>query len=149
MNNTLKDPDSYWRNCDLIDRDEVEEMVKRFYGDVAQDELLGHYFNDVAKVDWYAHIPKLVDFWCRMLFSTPGYSGNPMREHIRIHALEAFTHEAFQRWLELFQETIDMGWEGPNCDFIKQRAVYIGVVHSKALIGTPLDLKLMPIKKPN
>ena len=52
MNNTLKDPDSYWRDCDLIDRDEVEEMVKRFYGDVAEDEILGHYFNDVAKGDW-------------------------------------------------------------------------------------------------
>lgn len=147
MNNSLKSPDSYWRDCDLESREEVEELVKRFYGDVAQDEILGPYFKDVAHTDWYAHLPKLVDFWSRILFSSPGYTGNPLREHIRIHELKALTHEAFQRWLELFQETIDMGWEGPNCELIKQKAVYIAVVHSKALIGTPLDLKLMPKKK--
>lgn len=33
---------------DLDDREQVAEMVRRFYRDVAQDDLLGPMFNDVA-----------------------------------------------------------------------------------------------------
>ena len=40
---------------DLDDPDEIAEMVRRFYQDVAQDELLGPMFEEVAQVDWSAH----------------------------------------------------------------------------------------------
>ena len=33
---------------DFCDPDDVVEMVRRFYRDVAQDDLLGPTFNDVA-----------------------------------------------------------------------------------------------------
>ncbi len=42
-------------------------MVRRFYQDVAQDDLLGPVFNDVAQVEWSEHLPKLTMFWCRAL----------------------------------------------------------------------------------
>ncbi len=50
---------------DLDDPGEVTEMVRRFYSDVAQDDLLGPIFNTVARVDWSEHLPKLTDYWCR------------------------------------------------------------------------------------
>ena len=37
---------------DLDGPEEVSEMVRRFYQGVAQDDLLGPMFNDVAQVDW-------------------------------------------------------------------------------------------------
>ena len=104
---------------DLVDPTEVAELVRRFYADVAQDDLLGPLFNDVANVDWSAHLPKLTAFWCRFLFGTLGYSGNPFREHARIHAESAFTPAHFHRWLELFHETVDLGWVGPNAERVK------------------------------
>jgi len=60
---------------DLDDPEQIAEMVRRFYADVAQDSLLGPMFNDVARVDWSAHLPKLTAFWCRALLSVPGYTG--------------------------------------------------------------------------
>src|SRR5215510_9369224 len=98
---------------DLNDPDEVAELVRRFYVDVAQDDLLGPMFTDVARVDWGEHLPKLTAFWCRMLFSQPGYAGNPYRAHLAVHARRPFTAAHFHRWLDLFEETVDLGWAGP------------------------------------
>ena len=66
---------------DLDSPDEIAEMVRRFYQDVAQDDLLGPLFNDVARVDWNEHLPKLTRFWCRALLGIEGYAGNPFRSH--------------------------------------------------------------------
>ena len=52
-------------------------MVRRFYSDVTQDDLLGPMFNEVAHVDWCEHLPKLAAFWGRALLGIPGYTGNP------------------------------------------------------------------------
>src|SRR3546814_14073495 len=41
---------------DLDDESVIAEMVRRFYADVAQDELLGPMFNDVGQVDWSEHL---------------------------------------------------------------------------------------------
>jgi hemoglobin len=94
---------------DLGGRGDVAEMVKRFYRDVAQDDLLGPMFNEVARVDWSEHLPKLIAFWCRALFGTSGYSGNPFRAHQLVHSQRAFTPAHFERWLDLFCETVDLG----------------------------------------
>ena len=70
---------------DLEAESDIAELVRRFYADVAQDELLGPMFNDVARVDWSEHLPKLTAFWCRALLGQPGYEGNPFRAHVLIH----------------------------------------------------------------
>ena len=100
-------------------------MVRRFYSDVAQDDLLGPIFNTVARVDWSEHLPKLTDYWCRLLFGLPGYAGNPLRAHQLVHEKSAFTDRHFERWLDLFCETIDLGWTGPNTEKAKEFAVRV------------------------
>ncbi len=123
------------RGCDLVDRNHVVEFIRRFYSDVAQDDLLGPMFNDVARVDWGEHLPKLTDFWCRALFGTAGYSGNPFRAHLDVHTQRAFTIDHFNRWLDLFEETLDCGWAGPNADRMKMLANNVARVHAGQLIG--------------
>ncbi|MEJ7721805.1 MAG: group III truncated hemoglobin [Ilumatobacteraceae bacterium] len=71
---------------DLDTATEIAEMVRRFYADVTRDDLLGPMFNEVARVDWSAHLPKLTAFWCRALLDQPGYQGNPFRAHMLVHA---------------------------------------------------------------
>lgn len=99
---------------DLDSEAEVAEMVRRFYVDVAQDDLLGPIFNTVARVDWSSHLPKMTQFWCRTLFGSSGYEGNPLRAHARVHLLAPFNEAHFQRWLSLFHETVELGWAGPT-----------------------------------
>jgi hemoglobin len=129
----------HWRGRDLDDPDEIAEMVRRFYADVAQDDLLGPMFNEVAQVDWSEHLPKLTAFWCRALLAQPGYEGNPYRAHLLVHACRPFTRAHFERWLDLFHETLDLGWSGPRVEQAKSLARKVAMVHSKQIIGDPVE----------
>lgn len=113
-------------------------MVRRFYADVAQDDLLGPLFNDVAQVDWSEHLPKLTAFWCRALLDIPGYQGNPFRAHIEVHEREPFARAHFERWLSLFHDTIDEGWAGERVEHAKALARRVAMVHSNQIIGDPV-----------
>lgn len=123
---------------DLDSPEEIAEMVRRFYADVAQDELLGPLFNDVARVDWSEHLPKLTAFWCRALLGRTGYVGNPFRAHALVHERSPFTLAHFQRWLSLFYETLDLGWTGPRAARAADLAAQVARVHSQQLVGTPV-----------
>jgi hemoglobin len=120
---------------DLDTPDEIAEMVRRFYADVTQDDLLGPMFNEVARVDWCAHIPKLTAFWCRALLGQPGYRGNPFHAHALVHAQREFTPAHFERWLSLFHETLELGWTGPNVQRARDLAGNVARVHSHHLLG--------------
>lgn len=122
---------------DLDTPDEVAEMVRRFYQGVAQDELLGPMFNDVAQVDWSEHLPKLTRFWCRALLGIEGYQGNPFRAHQLVSDRSPFTTAHFQRWLEMFRETVEEGWKGPYADRILDIAHRVAEVHHHQLVEVP------------
>lgn len=134
---------------DLDDPGQVAELVRRFYSDVAQDDLLGPMFNDVARVDWSEHLPKLTDFWCRMLFAMPGYQGNPFRAHQVIHAQRPFTAAHFERWLDLFFEAVELGWVGPNAERVKAFATKVARVHCEQLVGNGADVGARPAPMPS
>lgn len=133
-----------WRGRDLDDPSEIAEMVRRFYADVAQDDLLGPLFEEVAQVDWSTHIPKLTAFWSRNLLGTPGYEGNPYRAHLEVHTRRPFTRAHFERWLDLFHDTLDGGWEGPLVEQAKLTGRKVAMVHSNQLIGEPVMYKAPP-----
>jgi hemoglobin len=120
---------------DLDSPEEIAEMVRRFYADVTMDDLLGPMFNDVARVDWGEHLPKLTAFWCRALLDLTGYVGNPFRAHALVHDKQAFSPAHFERWLTLFHETLELGWTGPNADRAAELADNVARVHSQHLIG--------------
>jgi hemoglobin len=119
---------------DIADVDDVGEMVRTFYAKVADDDLLGPMFNDVAKVDWPDHLSKLTAFWSRAVFGTSGYSGNPYQAHERINEKSPFTMDHFRRWLDLFEATVDAGWKGPNAGKVKTISNNVALVHSRQLV---------------
>jgi hemoglobin len=119
---------------DLDDAAQIDAMVRHFYRSVAQDDLLGPIFNDVARVDWPEHIDKLTAFWCRALLAIPGYEGNPLRAHALIHARHRFTPAHFTRWLELFDETLAEGWAGPHVDQARAFARRVATAHGRRLL---------------
>ncbi len=116
---------------------EVSEVVRSFYAAVAQDALLGPMFEEIAQVDWPAHLPRLSAFWCRALFGQPGYVGNPYAMHRDVHRRSPFSAAHFDRWLELFEETLDEGWSGPNVEAMKELASKVATVHGTKLVGRP------------
>lgn len=118
---------------DLDSVDQIKRMVHCFYGDVRADDLLGPVFDDVAEVDWGTHLPKLTAFWARALLAMDGFKGNPFARHATIHAAHPLSAAHFDRWLELFERTLDREWAGPNAIRAKALAHRVARVHATQL----------------
>ena len=69
----------------LETREDIELLVNKFYEKVQHDDTIGFFFNDVAKVDWSKHLPKMYSFWETILFGQMTYKGNPMAVHFPIN----------------------------------------------------------------
>lgn len=117
---------------ELSDRAGIERLVNAFYDRVQRDELLGFIFNDVARTDWAAHLPKMYAFWETVIFGTGGFSGNPLAAHARLVPLTAMGRPQFNRWLEIFNATVDELFEGPKAEHIKSCAADMAnVIHAR------------------
>src|SRR5688572_3677735 len=93
------------KHRDITSRQDVENMVNKFYDKVKTDQLLGPVF---SHVDWPHHLPVMYNFWSSMLLGEQTYRGNPLQKHLPL-PIES-TH--FSRWLELFTQTIDENFQG-------------------------------------
>lgn len=102
----------------LENRADIELLVNNFYAKVRQDSFIGPVFNDVAKVNWDEHLPKITNFWCDLMLGEETYHGRPFPPHIPLK-LEV-SH--FERWLTLFLETVDENFVGLKAEEIKNRA---------------------------
>jgi hemoglobin len=120
---------------DLTTRRQIHDLVVRFYREVVFDDLLGPVFEDVAEVDWSVHIPRLVDYWARVLLREPGYDGFILGPHRRVHELEAFRAEHFDRWYGLFVEVADAGWRGPVTERAKAHAARTAQMLARRVAG--------------
>src|SRR5690349_11431237 len=92
--------------ADLESRSAIHDLVVEFYRSIAFDDLLALVFEEVAEFDWSEHIPRLIDYWCRVLLGEQGYEGAMLGAHRRVHALEPLRAEHFIRWYELWVEAI-------------------------------------------
>jgi hemoglobin len=113
---------------DITNRNDIAVLVNTFYDKVKVNATIGHFFNDVVKVDWEKHLPKMYDFWEGIVFGGSDYSGNPINVHKAVHALHAFSKNDFEEWIKLFKQTVDELFEGDKAELIKQRAVSIATV---------------------
>jgi len=107
---------------DIETRKDIKLLVDSFYVKVQQDEVLGNIFNEVVKIDWESHLPKMYDFWETLLFHKTVYKGNPMRIHKMIHQMQALKSSDFEIWLTLFHQTVDELFSGDKADLAKTRA---------------------------
>ena len=122
-------------SADLDSRDQIRHLVTGFYREVIFGDLLGPVFCDVAGVDWSVHIPKLVDYWCRVLLGQPGYDGPLLGPHRRVHEIDALHPELFDRWYNLFLAELDAGWRGPIADKAKAHAAHVAATLARRLLG--------------
>lgn len=113
---------------DITNRKDIEKLVNLFYNKVKEDKIISHFFTDVVKVDWEKHLPIMYRFWENVLFYTGSYGGNPMQQHLTIHAKHPFTIKDFTQWTKLFNETVDELFEGENAELIKERAQNISTI---------------------
>jgi hemoglobin len=124
---------------------DVRTLVDAFYEKVNQDELLAPAFNEIARVDWAAHLPTMYRFWESMLFRTGGYEGAPFPKHAVLPVQQVH----FERWLALFFQTVTQNFSGPNSEKAKSQALCIADTFARRMGVLTDPAALARIQWPN
>ncbi|MBD1419969.1 group III truncated hemoglobin [Sphingobacterium chuzhouense] len=103
--------------ADIKTLDDIKLMVNTFYGRVQEDDLIGPIFNAKLEGQWPVHLEKMYTFWQTILLDEYTYQGRPFPPHAQL-PIEA---EHFERWLQLFDKTVNDLFEGPVADEAKSR----------------------------
>lgn len=106
-------------------RQDIAVLVNAFYAKIREDDMLGPIFNShIPEEKWPEHLSKLTDFWETNIFGVIRFKGNPTQKHLQVdrnlnHAIEP-AH--FERWLQLWFETVDELYDGENAERAKNSA---------------------------
>lgn len=102
---------------DILSLDDVKDLVNTFYGKVRKDDLLAGIFNDRIQDRWPEHLEKMYRFWQTLLLDEHTYFGAPFPPHANMPV----AHGHFERWLTLFQQTVDELFTGEKAEEAKWR----------------------------
>ncbi len=111
----------------IENKQDVEFLVRDFYGKVLMDEQIKHHF---AHIDFEAHMPRMVAFWSFILLDEDGYKGNVFDKHVPLNLNE----NDFLRWMLHFKETIKNNFVGEKADLALQRAEILSLTFQAKLI---------------
>lgn len=113
---------------ELTTSEDIHFLVNSFYSKVREDVLIKHFFIEVVELDFSVHIPKIASFWGNILLGSHEYKGNPMTKHIELAQKTPLEKVHFERWLKLWNETVDEYFTGPKAEEAKERASSIASV---------------------
>lgn len=97
---------------------DIQLLVDSFYGKVREDELIGPIFNSVIENRWPEHLQTMYRFWGTVLLYEKSYRGHPFLPHSKL----PIEKKHFDRWLELFRETLDEFFTGKVAEEAKWRS---------------------------
>jgi hemoglobin len=103
---------------DIEGLEDIKVLVDDFYDRIRADELLAPIFNFRLSTHWVPHLEKMYTFWNAALFGVKGYNGNPFMKH----ATMELDPKHFERWISMFNQTIDKHFQGPLAEEAKIRA---------------------------
>ena len=124
---------------DIKTRGDIEAVLQQFYAAAFADETIGFFFTEVVPLDLETHIPVIADLWESVLFGTQGYRKNVMQVHQHIHSLSSIQKQHLDRWVELFQKTVDDNFAGDTAELMKQRAQSIATLMNIKLNGSSIN----------
>jgi hemoglobin len=105
-------------NKDISNIEDIQLLVNTFYAKVQKDDLIGDIFNEKIGDRWTEHLEKMYRFWQTILLEEHTYSGSPFPPHRQLPVEK----KHFNRWMEIFTETVDSLFEGQLAEEAKLRA---------------------------
>ncbi|WP_396928166.1 group III truncated hemoglobin [Mycolicibacterium sp.] len=111
--------------ADLATRSDVEALLRRFYGQVLEDDILAEPFAKIRTMGLESHLPVMCDFWQTALFRAGLYTGSALLVHQVVHDQHALSAGHFLRWLTLWDSTINQMYQGPVAEHAKIQAARI------------------------
>ncbi|QSB26448.1 group III truncated hemoglobin [Flavobacterium sp. CLA17] len=103
---------------DISSLGDIKLLVNTFYAKVQEDDLIGPIFNEKMLGRWPEHLEKMYRFWQTILLEEHTYSGSPFPPHKHLPVNQ--TH--FDRWMEIFNSTVDFLFVGKLAEEAKIRA---------------------------
>jgi hemoglobin len=86
-----------------VTEESIHLLVDTFYDSVRKDNVLGPVFEKVLAGRWATHMPRMYDFWSKILLRTRRFHGDVYVKHM---ALAGITEEHFVHWLTLFKRAV-------------------------------------------
>lgn len=124
---------------DIQNRQDIYLLLESFYKKALNDETIGYFFTSVAKVNMAEHLPVITDFWEMVLLGGTNYNKNVVAPHMQLHQLSPLKEDHFNRWLALFDITVNELYVGPVATMAIQRALSIATVMKiKILHSSPI-----------
>ena len=120
---------------DLATRDDVDALLRRFYGQALHDAVLYEPFTDLRDGGLEAHLPVMCDFWETVLFRAGLYKGSAMIVHKRLHGKYPLRSEHFVRWLTLWSQTVGAMYDGPYADKAVVQAARVAWAMNRHITG--------------
>jgi hemoglobin len=102
---------------DITNIEDIQLLVNTFYAKVQKDDLIGAIFNEKIDDRWPEHLEKMYRFWQTILLEEHTYSGSPFPPHKQLPVEK----QHFNRWMEIFTETVDSLYTGPLAEEAKLR----------------------------
>lgn len=113
---------------DIENRADIEQLLSAFYEKAFVDDTIGYFFTEVAHTDLAKHLPLIADFWEMVLFQKERYNKNVLQVHKHLNQQSPMKPEHFQRWIQIFVETVDSLFAGTNAERAKQRGISVATV---------------------
>ena len=99
---------------DLTNREDVEVLLRRFYGRAFADDVLAEPFSELRTHGLESHLSVMCDFWETVLFRAGLYRGNALVVHRQLNERHPLRANHFARWLALWEATVDEMYDGPS-----------------------------------
>jgi len=97
---------------DIQHKKDIQILVETFYKTALRDPLIGPVFK-AANFELKSHIPVMVSFWETILFDVITYKGNPMLKHLELNQSVPLKPSHFERWMNIWIETVSNKFQGP------------------------------------
>ena len=114
------------KRADINSREDVTWLVTTFYEKLVSDDLVGFFFREHMSDTLEKHLPMIIKFWMSILFGEYGFVGNPMIKHINLNKKAKLTADHFERWISLWNSTLDQRFEGEKVEAAKAKARSLG-----------------------
>src|SRR5688500_17513647 len=99
---------------DIKSKTDIELLINTFYAELLKLEDIKPVF---AHIDFPKHIPHIVHFWSFVLLDEEGYKTNVFEKHLNL----PIKPYMFDKWLDVWVNTVDALFKGETADLAKQR----------------------------
>ncbi len=107
---------------DISTRHDIDQLIALFYKKLLEDTMLQYIFRETVLEHLQIHLHTVADFWDSILLDANNYRGNVTEKHIALDRKFPLSEDLFNRWLELWKESINELFEGEKAEIAKTRA---------------------------